>query len=85
MSLFLNNINVRIFAPRPMPKSSLLRGTEAQWLRHSLPHVSVMMTASSVGIVFSIGRPLVVSGSRPPHTKRKSSTHDLYVGIPAAA
>ena len=68
MSEFLNNRNIRIFAPLPMPKSSLLRRTEVQWLRDSLPDVSVMMTASSVGIVFSISRPLVMTGSRPQAT-----------------
>jgi len=56
------------FAHFRKPNPSLLRQTQAQSLREALPNVSVMTTASSVGIAFSSGRPLVVTSSRPQAT-----------------
>ena len=64
----LANINRPPFARFRKPKLSLLRSTATQALREALPNVSVMMTASSVEIAFSFGRPLVVTSSRPQDT-----------------
>ena len=53
------------FAHFRKPKLSLLRRTATQASRHDLPNLSLMLTASSVEIAFSFGRPLVVTSSRP--------------------
>ena len=64
----ITNINRSLFARFWKPKPSLLRRTAAQASRHDLPNLSLMLTASSVEIAFSSGRPLVVTRRRPQAT-----------------
>ena len=62
------NINPQLFARFPKPKPSLLRRVENQSSRQGLVNGIVMMTVSSVEVVFSFDHPLVVTSSRPQAT-----------------
>ena len=65
MMEFIANRSRPPFARFWKPKPSLLRRTETQALRHDLPNVSVMTTASFVEVGFSFRHPLVVTSRRP--------------------
>ena len=62
------NINPQLFARFLKPKPSLLRRAENQPSRQGLVNGIVMMTVSSVEVVFSFDHPLVVTSSRPQAT-----------------
>ena len=65
---FIANKNRPLFARFWKPKPSLLRRAENQSSRQGLANGIVMMTVSSVEVVFSFAHSLVVTSIRPQAT-----------------